>query len=230
MMRNRNEGFTLIELLIAMGIAIVVMGGVYYTFQVQQASYVTQENLSSMQQNMRAAMYFMEKDIRMAGCNPTEEADDAGMITSGVTRAIHFTMDIVNDSNPPVMVSDGDVEDEGESIEYTIAFSAASGTTVIRREDINKHNGPQPIAEDIDALQFYHLDINGSLTNTLSRVRSVQIAIVARTGRPIRGHTDNKTYRVTLPDGTVQDVFGPANDHYRRKLLTTVIRCRNLGV
>ena len=216
--KNKSDGFTLVELLIAMAIALIVMTGVYYTFQTQQTSYVTQENLSHLQQNMRAAMYFMEKDIRMAGCNPTEDAEDAGM----------FTMDIVNDDE--VTVSDGDVEDDGEEIEYTLDWSAASGTTCIYRDsDGDGGATPQPIAENIDELQFFHLDSSGTVTNNLDRIRSIQIVIIARTGQEMRGHRDNTTYRITLPDGTVQNVFGPANDHFKRKMLTTLIRCRNLG-
>jgi type IV pilus assembly protein PilW len=219
--RNNNEGFTLIELLIAMAIAAIVMTGVYLTFQTQQGSYIAQENLSHMQQNMRSAMYFMEKEIRMAGCNPTEKAQ--AKIEAFGSNTLRFTMDIVDDDE--ITVSDGDVDDDGELIEYSLN----AGNRTITREDVNQGGGAQPIAENIEVLQFYYLDIDGNETASQERIRSVQIAVVARTGQQIRGYRNNETYQVTLPDGTVKTVLGPQNDSFRRKLLTTVIKCRNLG-
>jgi type IV pilus assembly protein PilW len=220
--RKNNEGFTLIELLISMAIAAIVMTGVYLTFQTQQGSYIAQENLSHMQQNMRSAMYFMEKEIRMAGCNPTEKAQ--AKIEAFGANTLRFTMDIVDDDG--ITVSDGDVEDAGEDITYTLD---AAERQIERDPDGPGGAAPQPIAENIEVLQFYYLDIDGNETASLERIRSVQIAVVARTGQQIRGYRNNETYQVTLPDGTVKNVLGPQNDGFRRKLLTTVIKCRNLG-
>ncbi|MFC1885085.1 PilW family protein [Thermodesulfobacteriota bacterium] len=220
---KKNEGFTLIELLIAMGIAVLVMAGVYYTFHTQQKSYILQEDYSALQQNIRSAMYFMEKEIRMAGCDPTDDAKSR--VETFNAGSIRFTMDLVdNDGNS---VSDGDVDDEGEDITYTL--------DAVERQIERDSNGPatppggQPIAENIDALQFYYLDSDGSETGSRERIRSVQIAVVARTNQATRGYTNNDTYQVTLPDGTTQLVLGPQNDHFHRRLLTTVIRCRNLN-
>ncbi|MBN1907686.1 MAG: prepilin-type N-terminal cleavage/methylation domain-containing protein, partial [Deltaproteobacteria bacterium] len=66
---NDTPGFTLVELLIAMAIAGVVMAGVYSAYSSQQRSYLAQEQVAAVQQNLRVAMYFMEREIRMAGCD-----------------------------------------------------------------------------------------------------------------------------------------------------------------
>ncbi len=67
-MINRMEnGFTLIELMVAMVIAIIVMGAIFMTFKSQQDSYVIQDQVTRMQQNLRGAMYIMTRDIQMAG-------------------------------------------------------------------------------------------------------------------------------------------------------------------
>ncbi|MCD6266685.1 MAG: prepilin-type N-terminal cleavage/methylation domain-containing protein, partial [Deltaproteobacteria bacterium] len=70
--KKQNEnGFTLVELLVAMAISVIVMASIGYVYYTQQKSYVAQEQISAMQQNLRAAMYYMEREIRMAGFDPT---------------------------------------------------------------------------------------------------------------------------------------------------------------
>jgi len=66
--KNLNkQGFTLVELMVAMAISLVVMGAIFLTFKSQQDSYIIQAQISATQQNMRAAMYMLTRDIQMAG-------------------------------------------------------------------------------------------------------------------------------------------------------------------
>ena len=67
---TNSQGFTLVELLITMAIAGIVLGAVYGTYRSQQKSYVAQDQVGAMQQNLRAAMDYMARDIRMAGYDP----------------------------------------------------------------------------------------------------------------------------------------------------------------
>jgi len=62
-----NQGFTLVELMVAMAISLVVMGAIFLTFKSQQDSYIIQDQLTATQQNLRAAMYMLTRDIQMAG-------------------------------------------------------------------------------------------------------------------------------------------------------------------
>jgi prepilin-type N-terminal cleavage/methylation domain-containing protein len=66
-MKNNESGFTLIELLIVIAISALLTGAIYATFISQQNSYAIQTGVTDMQQNARAALSLMEKDIRMAG-------------------------------------------------------------------------------------------------------------------------------------------------------------------
>ena len=68
---TNKKGFTLIELVIAMAVSSVVMAVIYSTYRAQLRSNVTQQALIEMQQNARAAMYAMERDIRLASYDPT---------------------------------------------------------------------------------------------------------------------------------------------------------------
>jgi prepilin-type N-terminal cleavage/methylation domain-containing protein len=60
-------GFTLIELLVAIALGMVILAGLFRTFKVQHDSYVLQDQVSAMQQNLRAAMYLITRDLQMAG-------------------------------------------------------------------------------------------------------------------------------------------------------------------
>ncbi len=106
-LKDRTDGFTLVELMVAMAIGLIVMSAVYSTYSTQQKSYVLQEQVAAMQQNIRAAMYYMTREIRMAGCDPTGNAQ-AGITAAGPTT-ISFTRDI-RGNDPTSNVADGDTQ------------------------------------------------------------------------------------------------------------------------
>ena len=204
--KKQNEnGFTLVELLVAMAISVIVMASIGYVYYTQQKSYVAQEQISAMQQNLRAAMYYMEREIRMAGFDPTQNAN-AGIITA-TSNSITFTEDIDGDGAFSV----------NENITYSLADKDGDGDNDLER------NG-NLIAENIDALDFVYLDSNGAPTVPISNIRSVQVTIVARTGKGDPGFTNNTTY--LNQQGTT--IYTAPGDNKRRRRLTTTIKCRNL--
>jgi type IV pilus assembly protein PilW len=232
-MGNNHKGFTLIELLVAMTVGLVVMAGVSMTFQSQQKSYLLQEQMAAMQQNLRAAMYHMEREIRMAGCDPNQTAS-AQVVTANAT-SINFTQDIrgATEGSQP----DGDTNDPNENITYYLNDSDGDGFgDELKRNDTNPGGiGDQVIADNISALNFVYLrqdgtriddDGAGNVTVGIPQIRSVEITLLARTGRGDRGFQNNTVYTNQAGD----PIFGPAGDNRRRKLLTTCIKCRNLGL
>lgn len=64
---RKNKGLTLIELLVALVITAILVAGIYRTFIGQQKTYTVQEQVVDMQQNMRAGINRMMREIRMAG-------------------------------------------------------------------------------------------------------------------------------------------------------------------
>jgi type IV pilus assembly protein PilW len=64
---RENSGFTLIELLIAIALGLVILAGLYKTFRTQHDTYIVQDQVAAMQQNLRAAMYLITRDLQMAG-------------------------------------------------------------------------------------------------------------------------------------------------------------------
>ncbi len=63
----RCNGFTLIELLVAMAVSGIVAAAIFTVFKSQQDSYIVQEDVAAMQQNLRAGMSMLSRDVRMAG-------------------------------------------------------------------------------------------------------------------------------------------------------------------
>jgi prepilin-type N-terminal cleavage/methylation domain-containing protein len=87
---KENKGVTLIELMIALVIAAILVAGTYSIFISQQRTYIAQDQIVGAQQDGRAALTIMARDIRMAGM--LTGADGFSNCTSsqvyGVTDAI----------------------------------------------------------------------------------------------------------------------------------------------
>jgi prepilin-type N-terminal cleavage/methylation domain-containing protein len=66
----KGSGFTLVELIVAMAIASIVGLAVMMNYISQTRAYTIQRELSHMQQNLRAAMYMLQNDIRNTGRDP----------------------------------------------------------------------------------------------------------------------------------------------------------------
>ena len=219
---TNTRGYTIVELLVAIAISGIFMGAIYSAYTSQQKSTLAQEQVSSMQRNLRSAMYFMEKEIRMAGCDPTGNA--GARIETAQNNGIRFTSDLTDDAGTGD--PDGDAGDANEDIAYSL-----SGDDLVR-------NGSR-IAENIDAINFVYLDRDGTrldddtngnviYDDSMAQIRSIQVTVVARTGKKDPHYTDSTTYKNKLDE----TIFTPAGNavHFRRKVLRTSIKCRNLGL
>ena len=222
-LRCANQGFTLVELIIALAVSLLALAAIYSTFLAQHRSYQVQSETADMQQNIRAAVYYMQREIRMAGSNP-KNASPAFGITLASPSKITFTEDVRGTAGPPVVLyPDGDVNDPDENITYEL-----SGTDLVRTDNtVAPPNNTQTVAQNISALNFVYLDANRAPTATLSNIRYVQITIVAQTkDNLLYGTTNTKQYR-----NQQNAVFYTApGDNVSRRLLTTMVRCRNLGL
>jgi len=205
--RLNNRGFTLAELLVGLFISGVVMTTILSAYYSQKKSYAVQDQLAAMVQNLRAAMDSMAREIRIAGYDPKGLAN-AGIVVADTT-SITVTEDL-----------DGDGAIAGdESITYALADSDGDGDTDLERNS-------NLIAENIDALNFIYLDTDGNQTAVPSKIRSVQITMVAKTARGDLGYVDKEEYRNQLDT----PLLGPVNDSFRRRRLTAEVTCRNLGL
>ena len=239
--RKKEHGFTMVELLVAMAMAAVVIASVYTLYKTQQDSYIEKDQEVEMQQNVRASLYQMARDLRMAGFNPqrasnvggfvTQLPDDGGGTTTTNSTNIAFTID--QDSNGVI-----DVDDDDEQIAYRLD-NASSALQKFRVSD----DTWQTVADNISAVDFVYLDPNGTditanvIANPTSQyattnlpyidsIRSIEMSIVARTGRI------DKSFPGTPAFFNQQgaQILAALSDNYRKRLITTTIFCRNLGL
>ncbi|MBW2605199.1 MAG: prepilin-type N-terminal cleavage/methylation domain-containing protein [Deltaproteobacteria bacterium] len=222
--RHSNQGFTMVELLVAMVVALLALGAIYSTFLNQHKSYVVQEETAAMHQNIRTGMFYMQREIRMAGCDPVGTAN-ARIITANAT-SVNLTEDVRGDLVGSD--SDGATDDPNENITYGL-----TANNLVR----NTGGGNQMVAQNIDALDFVYLDgssppnvLNPGGGNvpagSLNQIRSVEITLVARTGRNTLASKNNNAYF----NQRGFQILGPQNDNFSRRRLTSWIKCRNLGI
>ncbi len=161
---SRQRGFTLVELLITMLVALIAVGGVYTVYASQQRDYRNQQLVLEAQQNMRGAMIILEQQIRMAGYDPESTN------RFGITDIRRYDP-LENKADPlgePALAYTADLDEDGElnpgdglrSVEHP-------NLRIHRDEDLgrtylawNTGQGPQPLAENIQALGFaYAIDV-----------------------------------------------------------------------
>ena len=240
-----NKGFTLVELMVTLAISSLVMSGIYAVFHKQVATHNTERLVVSMQQNVRAAVSFMERDIRMARYDP------AGASGADILIANRAEVQFQIDSD-----EDGAIAGAEETITYNLNNDAdpkdgiADGTVCNLLRNDGSGAGAAIVARSIDALNFDYMDGNGNslLDRTatpwqvpagqISDIRSVRVSIVARSGDTIPAlfinHRDSTVYRNrprdTDSDGvpdTADTILPAQNNDFRRMQVTTEIDCRN---
>ncbi len=216
-------GFTLLELLLTLAISGIISASIYSAFIAQQRTYLAQDQVAEMQQNLRAGLMMMTRDVRMAGYDP-DETNNYG-VTSAASSKFVFTADLNDDGGAP---------GSGETLTYEL-YTTGAGISAVRRIA-----GQSEIAENIEAIEFIYLDSSGTdlgdPTSTppgtvpagaQADIRSIQVSILARAGKPDRKFTNTITY---TPASGVANNWGPYNDNFRRRLLITTVKCRNMGL
>ncbi len=212
---KNTGGYSLVEIMIALAITGIIMGAIYQAFRSQQESYIAQDQVAEMQQNLRAALDIMVREIRMAGFDPKESGQFG--ILSANSSSLNFTADIGKNSYK----GNGKLN-PGETLLYQLYDSDGDGIN----DALRRTPGGSAVANNIYGLEFYYTLDDGSKTFTPpdpSKIRIIQISLLARSSRPDRDYTDTKTY--TTASGAT---WGPFNDHYRRLFIVTSVECRNL--
>lgn len=176
---RREDGFTLVELLVAMALAGIVMAAIYATYSSQQKAYMVTEQTTAVQQNIRGAMYYLERDLRLAGYDP-RRTNKFGFTDISSANSLTFTMDTTVGSG--TNTTNGTV-DSTETVVYSL-----SGT------DLRRQAGgtAQTLAEGITSLTFQYLDSSRNVTNKKAEVKSVNVTITGSEG----GHSRTMTTRV----------------------------------
>ena len=228
-----SRGFTSIELLVALSMSIIVMTAIVTSLFSQQKVHMTQDRLIEMQQDLRAAVYLFGADVKMAGYDPTGDAN-ATFLTADQAE-IQFQIDRNGDGDftdpgPPV------TNDPAEVIRYALTNDSnrdglADGTPCDFGRELD-NGGLQILAQNIDALNFVYLDQDGDTLSTPvanpQDIGSVQISLVARSGEDLPvfffRRDDNRNYY----NRQGKLILAAPNDQFRRFSATHEFKCRNI--
>ncbi len=138
-----NQGFTLVELMIALAISALVLTAIYNIFISNNRIYLKQNEMTKIEQNLRAAMSMMTKDIRMAGYNSTNSSQ------SGVYHISNSTNIVFNyDNSTHSYFFDSD--DKTIKNEHNQKISMNIGAL-----NFNYHNSTDSDCNEIDQVDIY---------------------------------------------------------------------------
>ncbi len=217
---SNNKGFTLVELMISLAMTGIIVAAVYSVYTLQQKTSTAQDQVVEMQQNIRAAVLTVMREMRMAGYD--QATGTKATITAA--NATSITFDLINDSGTLNTITYGFAP--GDDVDSDGIVDNTEGIAALRRE-ING-GGLQPLAENIEAIEFQYKDKADAVIPapvTPSNIRSVIISILARATWGDAKFVNDTIY--STASGVNWDL-GP--DNFRRRLLITTVYCRNMGV
>jgi type IV pilus assembly protein PilW len=229
---GKDDGFTLVELMLALVVSSILIAALYSAYLSQQRSQTAQAQVVEMQQNARAALEMLSAEVRMAGFDP-RGSSGAGIVMATRGR-LQFTRDM-NDNGPGTVSGNGNTTDPNENVTYGIAnlFDADhDGVVDVGVAPLGRNTGAgfMPVAENVEMIEFLYL-VGDELTPTLTpdstrlnEIRAVTISVLVRAGAPDPRYSSSGTY--TMASGAVRNV----NDHFRRRLHTTTVQLRNMGL
>ena len=240
---DNQRGLTLVEAMIAMTIFVLVVAGIYTTFTLQQESYLQTESHVTMVQEARAAQFFLARDVKMAGYDPTTYAR-TGFVLSNEAE-VEISMDIAANGDKNNVEStrfaltddDGMLEDgicpDGVTCRLSREWCSEDGTC----------GGLQPIAENVEALEFCYIIANTQVTKTPTaierpRITSVFVSLLMRQTYRTQRYEDTDVYMpasgneelTPLFTGNRSEGWGPFNDQHHRKLVIFEVKSRNIGM
>lgn len=184
------RGFTLLELVIAMAVAAIVLAALHAVFTYHRGTLAMQERGVEAQQNARAALQLMTRDIVMAGYS--SELGAPPVPVPGVAFA-HRTSLTVRYGVPGVLKRYG--------------FSRYSGNRIGRRENDEEGAGlpsRSAVADHVRSLTFTYFDASGNpLTPDMkgevnpADVRLVRVNVHAVTP-PFAGYSSSCTLETDI--------------------------------
>jgi len=188
------KGFTLIELLVAVAISSIALLLVTQVFISTNKMNTIQENVASVQQDIRAAMDIMSTDIMMAGLDPSGSAADAGFVNDG-------TDDDDTDSNSISLKYDHDGDGVSE-VDRCYYYDIANQRLMVRNG-----GGSQPLTTDdtISSVNFSYTLADGSIDATpdvngnLADIRLITVQICGKiTGTYAADHPNTYCFSRTI--------------------------------
>ncbi len=217
-------GLTLIELIISMTVSLAIIATTYQLFHSQNKSYLNQDQAIETQQNLRAIMSVITREIQSIGYNPIGRSDP-GIMTQFPAPHNSFTIDYAQ--NKDIIAFTADYNGDGsltpadnEMIAYRL-----NGNSLERYNsaDLQWHE----LSDNIDALDFVYLNKDRNRTYDITEIRAVEISILAKTNKK-----DKEYKNISIYKNRQGETLCPTcvNDQYHRRLISLTLQLRNLNL
>ena len=126
---GRSSGFTLIELIMAMFMAMVVLAGTVLLFSTSNRAFVGQDQIVTLEQNVRGTMEIMTFELHMAGYVPgSNQTGGTSPIVSDVSGQSwsNGRMERIEEATAGALtfVADLNADDDAETVRYTLIGTA----------------------------------------------------------------------------------------------------------
>jgi prepilin-type N-terminal cleavage/methylation domain-containing protein len=152
-----REGFTLIEILISVSIFALVLIGIYNLFDTSRATYVSGQRKVDVQQNARAALDEIVREIRMTGyfpenfpTPPTPPLANPIQVATNAALAVHGDLDGSGASQVFLFCLDGSLLRRRVAAQGNVsAYTCPSGSGPIPADTV--------LAEYVTSLSFTYL-------------------------------------------------------------------------
>jgi type II secretory pathway pseudopilin PulG len=236
---NRSSGFTLMEALIALLLTGIISTAVFKTYLTQHQHYIAQDDITNIQQNGRAAIDEMTRQIRMAGfqlptglnalraanTNPDSlvliyRSDTAQAVLSA--NMASAAADIVSTTSTGGFTS-GDwayiFEPDSGGGEFFVISGVNPGAKLISHTPMTKAYRKDAIVLIVTWAQYYIDGSNSDHPNLMVRTPAYGSQVFAE-------DVSNLQFRFRLNNGTIVDV-PPLVEDVREVLVNVTARSRN---
>jgi type IV pilus assembly protein PilW len=183
-LRLGTAGFSLIELMVAIAIVGIILIALSATFQRSGTLYTTQNVSAALQEEVRAAVEIMAREIRMAGYDPFKTGDFE--IKTANTTHLMFTLDLNDDG---VLNTSGFPNCEKLSFRFS---NASESLQIICGEstgsqDVQTLIGGVNTNTRVTELDFEYMDNQNNSTSFIEDIRGVVITLTAQAPAGRRG-------------------------------------------
>lgn len=172
-----SRGFTLVELMVSMAIAVIVLAALAQMFIQYNRLYTLENARATLQQEMRAAMDVMIRDIRMGAADPTNSQD----FEIKTSQAIRFRFSADMNGNGTLDSGAAAATDGCEMISYR--YSVANNKVDYICDENMTSQYTEPLIGNteiqVTALTFDYLDNQNQVETIDSEISGVVITMVA---------------------------------------------------
>jgi prepilin-type N-terminal cleavage/methylation domain-containing protein len=180
---HSQQGFSLLELMVALAVLSIVMTAIVGVFSRSSRLYTTQNAAASLQQEVRAAVEFMAREMRMAGYDPGK-TNDFDLEVTTATR-VRFSRDLDGSEK----IDDGIESSNSSTVAFPkceqLTFRYSTGTNSVQVICGNQPaqtliGGVDPRVSKVTNLKFEYLNSSGNPTNLNSEVMAIVITLTAQ--------------------------------------------------